>query len=245
MCASGGLGGVQLWDLAHATPGRVVAHADREKLWAVAVSPDGQWVAAGGSRSGPQMASLLRLWRLTADGTLVEERKDATELGEVFALNFSADGRRLAVARGTRSAGVIDIWTLDQKGWARTNAEAIRHAQIATDVAFVAGTHIVGSAGFDGLVQLYNFNKAQASGSRKSHIEAIYSLAFAPEGNLLATGGDREIRLWDRLSADQLGTIQTPMWVNSLAFTPDGQTLVWGGGNGTVNFLRTGLEHSD
>jgi eukaryotic-like serine/threonine-protein kinase len=76
------------------------------------------------------------------------------------------------------------------------------------------------------------------------HQGEAYSVAFAPDGRTLASGGkDGRIRLWDA------GTLQPRAeWasgqveVNEVAFAPDGHTLASAGDDGTVCLwdLRTG-----
>ena len=67
------------------------------------------------------------------------------------------------------------------------------------------------------------------------HRAAVHSVAFSPNGWILASGGaDRVIRLWD--------TTRGILWktlggheevVHSVAFSPDGRTLASGGTDGT------------
>jgi WD40 repeat protein len=69
--------------------------------------------------------------------------------------------------------------------------------------------------------------------------QSVYSprtLAFSPDGNILAAGGDdRVIRLWNLADGTLRSTFTGhPNATMSLAFAPDGAFLASGGGDGTV-----------
>ena len=65
------------------------------------------------------------------------------------------------------------------------------------------------------------------------HSREIRTLAFSPDGKRLATSGsDGSLRLWDVATGKQVdsrpGHPQTPIPINSLAFSPDGGSIVVG-----------------
>ncbi len=70
-----------------------------------------------------------------------------------------------------------------------------------------------------------------------SHTEAVYALAFAPDGRTLASASkDGTARLWDLAGGGEpitLGHVGSP--VQSLAFSPDGRLLATGTASGAVN----------
>ena len=81
------------------------------------------------------------------------------------------------------------------------------------------------------------------------NVGRVQSLAFSPDGTLLAVGGlDGAVRLVDaRSGGAQPALAGHDGWVSSMAFSPDGTTLVTGGGyDGTVRLwdVRTGEQRS-
>ena len=68
------------------------------------------------------------------------------------------------------------------------------------------------------------------------HSGAVWSVAFSPNGQTLASGSyDRTSRLWQIDTGNLLGNFvghTKPVW--TVAFSPDGQTLASGSGDETI-----------
>ncbi|MHC5738317.1 WD40 repeat domain-containing protein [Nostoc sp.] len=88
-------------------------------------------------------------------------------------------------------------------------------------------------------VKLHNVNFAHAHLAKSVFAETfggIFSIAFSPNGKLLATGDTNgEIRLYEVANSQQLMTCKGHAgWVWSVSFSPDGQVLASGGNDQTI-----------
>ena len=109
------------------------------------------------------------------------------------------------------------------------------HGSSVHTVAFSpVDTSLVVSAGEGGIIKLWNLRDNIVTTFR-GHTAAINSVAFSPNGDLLASGGDDwTFRLWDVLGGQHIATLhhitdRTKSQVKAVAFSPDGELLATAG----------------
>ncbi|MEH2238817.1 serine/threonine-protein kinase [Nostoc sp.] len=91
--------------------------------------------------------------------------------------------------------------------------------------------------------------------SLKGHSSDVNSVAFSPDGTILASGSDdKTIKLWNLASEKQIQTLEGHSdWIWTVAFSPDSKTLASGSADKTIKLwnletgklIRTLQGHSD
>ncbi len=112
-------------------------------LTALALSPDGRWLAAAST------AGSIRLWNLTADPPTPAQTL-ARLAAPAERLVFSPDSSVLASAHGDR---VIRLWAV--AGGAAALVELTGHTERVTSLAFSADGRELASTGWEGLVRVW------------------------------------------------------------------------------------------
>jgi len=154
--------------------------ANRDPVFALALSPDGKTLFTGGADRTPRMWSV-------ADGSLI---KGFDKLDDwIFSLTVSPDGKSFYA--GTSRAHRIDIGT----------GETLREFQWKYDMWFLSlrltadGRHLFAGLG-DGLAMMWDVETGKKKALFRGHKQIVSTLTL--DRNRLITGGDdRTIILWD------------------------------------------------
>ena len=199
----------------------------------VAVAPDGRTVAAGANTS-------VELWDVAAPDRPARILELDAVVGYVKGVEFSPDGRRLAVL--TQDDRVL-LWDVTDINRPRPYGQPLTgHRAFIQDVAFSADSTMLATSSVDGTVMLWNLDEQPAPLGAKlaGHSNIVQMAAFTPDGRTLATGSDdHTVRLWtvtDGGGAQPLGEPLTGHTgkVFAVAFSPDGGLLASASEDGTV-----------
>ena len=163
---------------------------------AIAFSPDGKTLAAGESIqfAGDDVLrgeGTVHLWDTSSWKRRVwtdpEKAKSCRERSSMEVLVYSPDGKRLLTSVGWRTR----IWNVEKE---RVESSPAAYARAAT---FSPDTRVLATV-YDKLC-IWDTRTARRLARVTAHQSGIYSVAFSPDGKLLATGGDADkaVILWD------------------------------------------------
>ena len=184
--------GIRVWDVGRGTGTRTIRV--RGRVDAVAVSPDGRWIASGESQR-------LRLLRWPGRGGVVLAAAPLTGKNtfDAFAVAFSPDGRRIAGALYNGKRTTIEAWNVPARGSKPTGA--VFRATIPGGAGGLAfdrdGGRIVAGMS-DGTLRVFDID-GKSSIVLRGHHGFVSDAASSPTGDEVVSAGEAEgtVRVWE------------------------------------------------
>jgi dipeptidyl aminopeptidase/acylaminoacyl peptidase len=217
LVVGGDKGLVTLWDISSPSKPLREVHGSTYPVRQVALSPDGQLVAAKFD-DGP-----VRVWDGGLNAELSLNWDAAKDMPRATAFAFSPDGRFLAVgldggydptnSRVLIKGGFIRLWEVKTEDGARQFKELplLRgHREEITSLAFSHDSRTLYSSDGDGTAKLWDMISFREMIS--IHDDYIYTTAaaFSPDGRMLAFGDwAGYVRLWDAAEKEEMRFRQT------------------------------------
>lgn len=149
----------------------------------VAISPDGGWLAVGGSR-GVELMSMDLTTRL--------ETRGLTSGRRVNALAVTWDGNWLVSAEAD---GVLQVWDAATRS---STCTVHAHSGAATAVAVSADGTWLATGGEDGTVAVWDRVTGDCRFHYAGHGRRVHAVTFTADGNqLISSGDDGTVKVWN------------------------------------------------
>ncbi len=205
-------GNIRVWRLGESQPAHNIA-TSRVVVTSLAIDPDGEFLARGGSDTN------IRLWKLKGGQRYLTITQPTSR---VNAIAFSSVG---SILIGGSENGTIQTWEV-QSGQL---LETLNHQAPVNDIAIAPNGSIIASGGADGTIKLWNLRKETPIRTIKGHQGAINAVAISNDGKLIASGSeDGTVRIWRRETGQQLHAFPSGEGaVNDVLFTPDNKHVVF------------------
>jgi WD40 repeat protein len=198
------------------------------KIYAVAISPDGHLVAAGG------WTNTAEHWIYLFDGQTGELIKRVSSWASAFSLAFSPNGRYLAAGLPGRMG--LRVYDRDRQ-WSETFRDT-KYGESIYGLTFDTEGRLA-TTSFDGKIRLYDSDFGQVVPPREARGRP-FRIAFSPDGTTLAVGYNdvlvvrlfdgRSLALLPKPSLDGLNLDGLTEGIGCVGFSKDGKTLYAGGG---------------
>lgn len=210
----------------------------------LAFSPDGKILVVGTSGDGIRKKSEIWIWDVAKRQVLLKRITSDRNLSELV---FSPDGHTL-VTGSQNKACLWDTQTWQIKSTLKEGISSRYCFAFSPDGNYlvVGNCHSWKSIDYlnerasAGGLELWDMKKLQLKHTFQKDVDAIYTVAFSPDGQTIASGGiqigftpNRDgnygvVRLWDVRTGSLKRTLRQKWEVSSTRFSPDSKTLVIG-----------------
>lgn len=206
-------GQVKVWDMNRI---KIVHHIvagpeDKGDIFDMVFSPDGNTLITGGKEQ------VLKFW----DVKTGKEKTSISFSSSIDKICISPNGKTIACARGSCVDGTYLIF---MPSWEKKTPEQLQKEK--NERLDQYGISVIDISAEPRLVY-----------TLKGHESNVRDLKFAPDGKCIASGGDKEIILWDPQTGQAIKQIPNPDksgWISSIDFDNTGQQFMTGSLNGEI-----------
>lgn len=185
-------------------------------VYAVAVTPDGQYVAC--SRANQLFLYHVPTGKLITRLSDPKYSVDGNDPGIahrdlVQSLAISIDGDLLA----SGSFREVKLWRRpsDVVRKSMATGAAVSAAAVSPDRKWIA------TSGPNNAIRLWNAETGEPGATLTGHSDRVTSLKFSPDGSRIVSGSaDQSLRVWNTADGSLTGLIETPAAVNAVEFVP-------------------------
>jgi WD40 repeat protein len=203
----------------------------------IAIAGDGRAIVATADKAAA-------IWNFSGEWKLqrtIGSPDDGNTLADrVTALDFSPDGRLLAVGGGQPSrSGEVKLFNVEDGQLVRALKDP--HSDTVNCLAFSPDGQQLASCAADRFVKLWNTADGSFIRSLEGHTHHVLGIAWRADGRMLVSGGaDMVLKSWDTRTGDQLRTVQNQFTkeVTSVSFLADGELVVASGGDSRVRLIN-------
>jgi WD40 repeat protein/DNA-binding SARP family transcriptional activator len=216
----------------------------------VAVSPDGRALAVGRQDGRIDLIDAETLRKRGSFEAFAPFEGREADPTPALAIEYTPDGRRLAVAGGR---GLVGLW--DARSGRRVGAllhgpwrGCLAHPTFADTCGWVQALAVgrgglLAAAGLERAVHIWDLGSRKLIG-RIRVPPLVLGMAFSPHGSQLAiaTGWESDhpaVEVRDPRSGERLARLPTDNHVRSIAFSPDGRLLAGGQADGGALLWET------
>jgi hypothetical protein len=224
---------IRLWEI---DTGREIAilTGHQKSVETIVFHPHHSGLLYSGDRGG-----IIKLWRVV-DGE--ELNSIDTQQNKVNALAISPDGKLLISGGSDKTIKIWDLSLNDEQSTIHHHVTLKYHQLSVNSLAFnpVEGDVKFASVSSDRRVLLWGLESKTPLSILTAHTQAVKTLAFSPDGKLLATAGDDGfIQIWDIDNRQLIQTLSAHPWtISALSFLADGNTLISASWDGTIKFWQ-------
>jgi len=191
------------------------------QVYAVAWSPDGQYIASGG------IDHTVQVWQALTGRNITTY---AGHADLVLGLAWSPDGKHIASAGSDHSLRIWNVRTGRKVFINRDRSGILYSVDWSPDGRYIA------SGNSDAKVHVWEVSTWRHLLTCHGHTAKVHIVAWSPDGKYIASGsGDTAVHVWQALTGQIVFTYHghTDI-VRAVAWSPDGQRLASAGNDGTI-----------